>query len=69
MIKATERNQIEFKSLIQNVEAVMNKRERIQKTDELDLLWAAIRSFLNAGSQTDQNQFHSKSYPRPYLLF
>jgi nuclear cap-binding protein subunit 1 len=39
MIKAMEKNQIEFKNIIQNIESLMNKRKRYHSMDELDLLW------------------------------
>lgn len=70
MIKAMEKNQIEFKNIIQNIESLMNKRRKIPQMDELDLLWGAVRKFLQAGlSQQEENQFMQKSYPRPYFLF
>ncbi|CAD8165974.1 unnamed protein product [Paramecium pentaurelia] len=70
MIKAMEKNQIEFKNIIQNVEVLMTKRKT---EDRLFHLWQSIRNFLNnqekdAHTQIFQ-QFLKTSYPRPYLLF
>ncbi|CAD8063706.1 unnamed protein product [Paramecium sonneborni] len=70
MIKAMEKNQIEFKNIIQNVEVLMTKRKT---EDRLYHLWQSIRNFLNnqekdAHTQIFQ-QFLKSSYPRPYLLF
>ncbi|KAM3138124.1 hypothetical protein pb186bvf_009797 [Paramecium bursaria] len=65
MIKSLDKNQIEFKNIIQNVELLMTKR---QSKDWLDTLWHSIRKYLNQNN-SDNTSFMKNSYPRPYYLF
>lgn len=54
MIKAMEKNQIEFKNIIQNIENLMSKRVKIGgHKDRLDFLWQAIRNFLNSNISSE----------------
>ncbi|CAD8056987.1 unnamed protein product [Paramecium primaurelia] len=70
MIKAMEKNQIEVKNIIQNVEVLMSKRKT---EDRLYHLWQSIRNFLNNQEKDAHTQiflqFLKSSYRRPYLLF